>query len=123
MQIEASSGQIIGIDILTDIDAIVFVSVDRPSIKTLFQADGGRSDGCSDGENASLLATSISVENDHMRISLRFRVPFLEEGPNGNLNMDGLEALTAVTVLSTCVVEGAFLQASMGMIEDDVPNS
>lgn len=109
MQIRSYSGQIVRLDLLTDQIGIIDVDVDRPRLSVRFF-------GASDAlvENHCVISTTkvLQMEGSYA-LSVQFRIPFAEQGTDGEIDVEGV---TPVDVVSEITIIGAVIDASFEVI-------
>lgn len=112
MQVRASSGQVIRLDLVADQDGIISVDVDRPLISVRFSVRMRGS--ATTAANDCVLSTSNVVQFDGTNaLSMSFRIPFAEQGIDGEIDVEGV---TPVDVVSEITITGAVKDARVEVI-------
>lgn len=109
MQIKSHSGQIVRLDLLTDQIGVIDVDVDRPRISVRFF-------GASEAlvENHCVVSTTKVLQmNGSYALSVQFRIPFVEQGVDGEIDAEGI---TSIGVVSEIVITGAVTSTSVEVI-------
>ena len=109
MQIKSHSGQIVRLDLLTDQIGVIDVDVDRPRISVRFF-------GASEAlvENHCVVSTTKVLQMDgSYALSVQFRIPFVEQGSDGEIDSKGV---TSADVVSEIVISGAVMNTSFEVI-------
>ena len=109
MQIKSHSGQIVRLDLLTDQIGIIDVDVDRPRLAVRFFS-------ASDllVENHCVISTTKVLQMDgSYALSVQFRIPFAEQGVDGEFDVEGV---TPVDVVSEITITGAVTSTRVEVI-------
>lgn len=109
MQIRSYSGQVVRLDLLTDQIGIIDVDVDCPRLSVRFF-------GASEllVENHCILSTTEVLQmGGSYALSIQFRIPFVEQGVNGESDVEGV---TPADVVSEVIVTGAVTSTSFEVI-------
>jgi hypothetical protein len=109
MQIRSHSGQVVRLDLLTDQIGIIDVDVDRPRLAVRFF---GASESLVENHCVVSTADVFQTGGSHA-LSVTFRIPFVEQGVNGEINATGE---TSVNVVSEITITGAVTSTRVEVI-------
>lgn len=112
MFINASSGQVVNLILTVEEAGIITVDVDHPLISTQFSVRS--SDEIVNGTNYCVLSTTNVLQFDGTStLSLQFRIPFIEQGLDGEFDIEGI---TPIDFVSKVEVTGAIKSSSIEVI-------